>query len=480
MQAIRSVGCVIAILFFGIVAPSVACAEPEQLRLGVFDVDATPPVGMAMAYGPAARPADLQLRCRGIVILGAAEPIVLCAIDWIGVGNAAHDAFREALAKAAATTPDRVAVQAVHQHDAPHADFTAESIVAAAKTPANRRFDGGFARQVIGRAAEAVRGAVGAAGPVTHYGFGRAEVREVASNRRLIGADGRLRGWRGSATLDPALRAEPEGLVDPFVTALVFYDGDVVRAVLTAYACHPQSYYRTGTPGPDFPGIARFIRTQDLPSALHVHFAGAGGNVAAGKYNDGSHGNRVTLALRLATGMRQAFEAVVKQPLTPADVGWSSVPVRIAARRELDAGKLEVAIREAADRGTYGPAEALAWMSRAQEGHRLDISCLRIGTVRMLHMPGELFVEYQLAAHRMRPDLDVMLAAYGDLGPGSIGTAASYGEGGYEVAPTSSFVGPDAEEPLTAAMRTLLQAEADGRTGRAYKPVPLKSLVRSN
>ena len=101
-------------------------------------------------------------------------------------------------------------------------------------------------------------------------------------------------------------------------------------------------------------------------------------------------------------------------------------------------------------------------------------------TVRMLHMPGELFVEYQLAAHRMRPDLDVMLAAYGDLGPGSIGTAASYGEGGYEVAPTSSFVGPDAEEPLTATMRTLLQAGADGRTGRAYRPVPLKSLVRSN
>ncbi|NQW48161.1 MAG: hypothetical protein HQ464_10395 [Planctomycetes bacterium] len=96
MQAMRSVGCVVAILFFAIVAPSVACAESEPLRLGIFDVDATPPVGMAMAYGPAARPADLQLRCRGIVILGAAEPIVLCAIDWIGVGNAAHDAFREA------------------------------------------------------------------------------------------------------------------------------------------------------------------------------------------------------------------------------------------------------------------------------------------------------------------------------------------------------------------------------------------------
>jgi hypothetical protein len=32
-------------------------------------------------------------------------------------------------------------------------------------------------------------------------------------------------------------------------------------------------------------------------------------------------------------------------------------------------------------------------------------------------MPGELFVEYQLAAKAMRPDLFVTMAAYGDYGP---------------------------------------------------------------
>ena len=40
-----------------------------------------------------------------------------------------------------------------------------------------------------------------------------------------------------------------------------------------------------------------------------------------------------------------------------------------------------------------------------------------VGTVRMLHTPGELFVEYQLAAKAMRPDLHVAMAAYGDYGP---------------------------------------------------------------
>ena len=36
-------------------------------------------------------------------------------------------------------------------------------------------------------------------------------------------------------------------------------------AVLSYYACHPQSYYRTGVPSPDFPGIARSIRGQAVP-----------------------------------------------------------------------------------------------------------------------------------------------------------------------------------------------------------------------
>ena len=59
----------------------------------------------------------------------------------------------------------------------------------------------------------------------------------------------------------------------------------------------------------------------------------------------------------------------------------------------------------------------------------------------------------------MRPDLGVFMAAYGDYGPGYIGTAVSYPQGGYETQVTSSFVGPEAEEPLLAAIRTLLEAK---------------------
>jgi hypothetical protein len=49
-----------------------------------------------------------------------------------------------------------------------------------------------------------------------------------------------------------------------------------------------------------------------------------------------------------------------------------------------------------------------------------------------------------------------MMAAYGDYGPGYIGTQRAYAEGGYETQPTSSNVSPDAESVLIDAIKKLL------------------------
>ena len=82
-----------------------------------------------------------------------------------------------------------------------------------------------------------------------------------------------------------------------------------------------------------------------------------------------------------------------------------------------------------------------------------------MGQSRVLHLPGELFVEYQLTAKAMRPDLHVALAAYGDYAPGYIGTAAAYPEGGYETSPDASLVAPEVEQVLTVALQKLLDVK---------------------
>jgi hypothetical protein len=435
------------------------CVLGAEVKLATFDVDATPPLGWSMAYDPVKRVDELTLRCRGIVLLGAGEPIVLCALDWIGIANEGHEAFRIELAKAAGTVPGRVAVHALHQHDAPGCDFTAERLIRELGIKGYERFDSAFPRLVLKRATTAIQAALPKAAVVTHWGWGEAIVKEVASNRRIKGENGRIRYTRTSATRDPVVRAQPEGLIDPKVTALSFWNGDKPVAVVTAYACHPMSYYRLGIPSPDFPGIARFIRGQSLPDTLHVHFNGAGGNITAGKYNDGARDNRLILANRLADGMKQAFETTRKEPLKPADIGWHSVPVKLPLAPHLVEEELIAKLKSQPPKGYVSWADQLAWLTRCKSGHPVDITCLSVGTARMLHLPGELFVEYQLAAQAMRPDLQVMMAAYGDYGPAYIGTDAAYAEGGYETAPTSSSVAPGVEKVLMDAMRQLVNAK---------------------
>ena len=429
----------------------------DAYKVAVFDIDATPPLGSAMAYGPVKRVDELTLRCRGIVILGAEQPIVLCAVDWIGIANEGYDAFRLGIADAAGTSPERVALHTLHQHDAPGCDFTAERILREMNIGGYARFDGEFHRQVIQRAASAIRSAIPNAQPITHVGYGEAAVKEVASNRRVaVGPDGKVGNMRGSSCKVPELIALPEGLVDPIVSLLGFWNEETPVALLTSYACHPQSYYLVGVPSTDFPGIARFMRGQDLNIAMHVHFNGAGGNIAAGKYNDGSQANRMMLAIRLANGMREAYENVTRVPLKEQDIGWDSELVTLPLAKHMVRSELIEKLKAANPKGYISYADQLAWLERVNAGHQIEISCLRIGNTRMLHLPGELFVEYQLWAKAMRPDLHVMMAAYGDYGPGYIGTAASYAEGGYETSITSSNVAPETESILLYAMMKLL------------------------
>jgi hypothetical protein len=436
-----------------------AVGDDRQIKLATFDVDATPPVGMMMAYDRVLRQDDLPLRLRGLVLLGAGEPIVLCAVDWIGIANEGHDAFREALAQAAGTSRQRVAIHTLHQHDAPACDFLAERLLKEAGASDLGRFEGSFARAVMDRASRAVRAAVADARAVTHVGWGTADVQDVASNRRILGPDGKVRVTRYTATKDPAVRAEPVGVIDPRVTLISFFSEDKPVAMLSYYACHPQSYYRTGIPNPDFPGIARFMRGQAVPEALHVHFNGAGGNIGAGKYNDGAKPNRVVLAMKLADGMARAWEDTQKTPLKADGVQWRVEKVALSPAAHLDEVRLRADVAKISDPVvSHGAADDLAWLTRCRQGHQIELAMLSLGNIRVLHMPGELFVEYQLAAQQMRSDLNVAMAAYGDYGPGYIGTARAYDEGGYETSPRASRVAPAVETALLDAMRKLLEA----------------------
>lgn len=286
----------------------------------------------------------------------------------------------------------------------------------------------------------------------------------MASNRRILGPDGKVQHVRWTATKDPKVRAMPVGTIDPQVKLISFWNHDRPLVAVTYYATHPQSYYRTGQANPDFPGIARNMRQEDS-GVFHVHFNGAGGNIGAGKWNDGSHENRQVLADRVAAGMKKAWEATEKSPIRAADVGWETVTVALPPAPHLDEKKLvsELEDAKATPSQRVSAANDLVWLRRCLAGDEVEIACLMLGKARVLHMPGELFVEYQLAAQKLRPDLFVAMAAYGEYGPGYIGTEIAYSQGGYETSPGTSLVAPGVEGVLMDAVKCLLHVEDAGR-----------------
>ncbi|MDD4268411.1 MAG: hypothetical protein PHO07_12640 [Pirellulales bacterium] len=433
-------------------------APGSVLKIATFQADVTPPLGSPLCHGSVAPAKEIvdRLSARGIVLIGSSEPLVLCAVDWVAISNEGHDAFRQSLAEAVGTPPERVAVHTVHPHDTPGVDFTTEAILAADGI-GGAMFDPEVAREAIARSAAAAQRSLTGAVPLSHVGYGRGRVEQVASNRRILGPDGKCVMTRMSSCRNEAARAAPEGTIDADVRLVSFWAGQRPVASLTYYACHPQSYYGRGGVSYDFMGMARAMREREVPDALHIHFDGAGGNVAAGKYNDGSPENRPILAARLAAGMKAAWQSQRKVAITAGDIAWNVVPVSLPLRDELVENSLAKGLAdESLDlRARVRLARDLAWTRRIKSGHEIPLACLRLGPVCILHMPGELCVEYQLAAQKMRPELFVCMAAYGDDGMGYICTQIAYSQGGYETGRVSR-VAPQVEAVLTEAMDRLM------------------------
>jgi hypothetical protein len=430
--------------------------DAKDLRLAPFRFDVTPPLGHSLCGGwiKPAVDVDDPLEAIGFVLLGAGEPIVVCAVDWTGLLNGAHVQWRQALAQAAGTTADRVAVQCVHQHNAPLACLDAEHLVKQ-QDDLPHVIDLDFYRRCLARGRQAVQQSLGAARVVTHVAYGQGKVEKVASNRRVFRSDdGHVKTMRGSSCRDEALRALPEGLIDPWLKTVAFYDKSSKIAACHYYATHPMSYYGDGRVSSDFAGLARKQRQRDDPDCLHLYFSGCAGNIAAGKYNDGAKEMRAILTQRMVDGMMSSEDTL--KPVPVERVGWRTVKVLPPPRTDLSADALheQIADRSNSLANRIRPAFILSWLRRLEQQTPVVLSALRINDVALLHLPAECFVEYQLRAQQMQPSRFIATAAYGDGGPWYIPVAEEYPNGGYEV--SVAFCDPQIDPMLGKAVASLL------------------------
>jgi hypothetical protein len=434
-------------------------AEPPMYRLATFTAEVTVPLGHALMGGgiaPAARIED-PLFVHGFVLLGAGKPLVYAAVDWCEIRNDAYDRWRTVLAEAAGTTPDRVLVSALHQHDAPIADLTAQELLEKNRTGASV-CDRDFHEKAVQRVGRAVRDGLKSPRRITHFGTGQAKAEKLASNRRYLTAEGRVTFGRTSASRDPRAHEAPEGLIDPWLKTLSFWDGDEPVLALSVYAIHPMSYYGKGGVSADFIGMARGRRQKD-EKAFQIYASGCSGNVTAGKYNDGSPANRPVLAERLYQAMAAAWKDTKRQPLDA--VRFRSVPLRLEPRNDPGFTLDDLQKRLETDKRPFGrclAALGLSWRKQCAAGHKLDVPVIDLGKAQLLLLPAEAYVEFQLYAQQARPDSFVVTLGYGESAPGYIPTQKHIEEKDGNLADWC-WVAPGAEQRLKQAIDAALKGE---------------------
>ncbi|MBW3539624.1 MAG: hypothetical protein KY476_05080 [Planctomycetes bacterium] len=404
-----------------------------HLRIATFAADVTCPLGHRLMGLLPVRAKEIldPLEARGFVLLGDEQPIVFVAVDWCEIRNEAYERWRNELARAASTTPARVLVASLHQHDAPVADLAAENLLAKVGMPGGL-CDYAFHEQAVQRVAEAVRAAVETPRRVTHVATGQARVENIASNRRVVHEDGRVSFGRGSRSgADAFHREAPEGLIDPFVKTLALCDGDQPVVALSAYATHPMSYYGRGGVTADFVGLARRRMQRETPRVHQIYASGCSGDVTAGKYNDGSEQNRPLLAERLYQGLASAWKSLKWQPLERIAFRSTSLELPFRGEDRFSAAELTRVLEDPQqpEAERVLAAMGLASRKRLAAGRAIDFPCVELGPARLVLLPAEAFVGYQLAAQELAPESFVVSVGYGECWPGYIPTESAFDDG---------------------------------------------------
>ncbi len=342
------------------------------LKMATFALDVTPPVGAAMAFSVNKGTAS-PIFIRGILLDDGETRSVLISCDFIYIWGQAWHTWRERIAGAASTSKERVFLHCVHQHDSmrivAHEDMEA---------PGFLRADLSYGETTLERLAATVRNAAtGTWESITRLMTAERRMERLASNRRLIGKDGKWFATRFSMCDDPELRALPVGTIDPLLRTVAF--GDEAGRILAAihfYATHPMTAYHRERVSADVPGAALAYAEERIGAeTFQMYFTGCSGNVTLGKYflDDKEESLRV-MGQRLGEGMISNVARLEERPLaaSPLERRVLSSRLILTNRRGIGSRTQSASLRGTLRNGAGSPSIASAWaiMSTSFPSHR--------------------------------------------------------------------------------------------------------------
>jgi hypothetical protein len=113
------------------------------------------------------------------------------------------------------------------------------------------------------------------------------------------------------------------------------------------------------------------------------------------------------------------------------DVAFRSVPLSLEARSSAGFSEAELMQQLKDNSRPFGQCLAalgMSWKKRCAAGKPIDVPVLDLDGALITVLPAESYVEFQLAAQQLRPDAFVLVAGYGECGPGYIPIERSWKE----------------------------------------------------
>ena len=423
-----------------------------------FLVDVTPPIGGYMCGGLQTEPAigvESRLSLRGLILDQDNRRYILASIEYTYLVGRSYARMIDMLSTAGQTSPDCVTLHAVHSHDAPLINEEAHAYVEKTVTDVHNE---AYFSDVLKRTGEAIDKELKEEGTeVAGTCFASAAVQKFASSRRILDENDQCQ-VRWSVCRDPVVRNAPEGVIDPLLDQIVFYDtaGEPFTC-LSFYACHPQVSNGRRLWSGDTVGVALELFEQTYPHVFPIYFTGCAGDITAGKYTTLNRPrNRLLFGLRLFDGMAAAFDKSRPEPLHRID--WCDrqfdMPL-CETQYEIEHYRAILDDSEATSNVKYKAAIKYHKLKEQMNTYPYRLSRLSLNDKHILFLPAEMCIPYQLFAKaQCRGELAV--AAYGDSFLNYVATDEAFDQGGYEVNPAWTEVGKGNEGRIREAIKQIL------------------------
>ncbi len=448
------------------------------LQAGAAEIDISPTFGIQIAgdIGKIRSVKEIRdpLYAKALVLESGRRKVVILSLDIAVIGTERAHAIRDAVAAKIGTTRDAVLLHVTQNHSAPALGHCFTSKETPYFFPDHKWLacaDDDYYPIALAGILEAVERANGNLEPVTVGAASGIEAR-VAFNRRFVMRD-------GSAVMhphpgDPRIR-HSEGPIDPEVGVVRFRnaEGEDI-AVLLHYTCHPthgypQEYISADWPGTWADGVKELMGGKVVPLVLN----GCCGNIHHQNHLDPHFVNdQNRMGMMLTETTRGALERIecgdvetLSSESRTIQAPWRALDPQAVA----DAQAMLAAFPEPKWSNAEHTQVDWAWVyavstidlaeqMRSKPGYDYEILTIRIGDIALVGLPGEPFVEGQLAIKLASPTYPTYVAHMSNQYAGYIPTAKALERGGYETHTSNwSKLGPAALDEIVAATGEMLR-----------------------